>query len=283
MAEVFVNGQYLDADKAQVSVFDRGFLLGDGVYEVIPAYQGKLFRLGGHLTRLKRSLAAVKMDNPYTDKEWGEVLTTLIAHNGGGNQAIYLQVTRGVAPRDHVFPEGVSASVFAMSNPLHALPEYYHRDGVKAITLSDTRWQRCDIKAISLLPNSLLKQEAKEAGADEALLIRDGYLTEGAASNAYIVMDKVIYTAPQSPKILSGITRDVVLELAAEKGLTVIESAVSETDLLAADEVWISSSTKELVPVTRVNDQVIGTGVPGPLWRQIYDLYQQVKLQETSS
>lgn len=281
MADVFVNGEYHDAEQAHVSVFDRGFLLGDGVYEVIPVYHDHCFRLAGHLARLARSLAAVKMANPYSDEQWQTIFDNLIRRNGGGNQAVYMQVSRGVAMRDHTFPDGVEPSVFAMSNPMAALPEYYHRDGVKAVTLTDTRWQRCDIKAISLLPNSLLKQEAKEAGAEEALLIRDGYLTEGAASNAYVIKDGVIYTAPASSQILSGITRDVVIELAHQHDMPVVESAVREDALMSADEVWISSSTKEVVPVTRLNDTAVGQGQPGPLWQKMNALYQQVKQKET--
>ena len=281
MADVFVNGTYLDAEAAHVSVFDRGFLLGDGVYEVIPAYHGQCFRLAGHLARLARSLAAVKMTNPYSDEQWQAIFENLIHRNGGGDQAVYMQVSRGVAMRDHTFPEGVEPSVFAMSNPMATLPAHYHRDGVKAITLPDPRWQRCDIKAISLLPNSLLKQEAKEASAEEALLIRDGYLTEGAASNAYVIKNEVIYTAPASSHILSGITREVVIELAQQHGISIVESAVSEDTLKTADEIWISSSTKEIVPVTCLNGDAVGHGKPGPLWQKMNALYQQVKQKET--
>ena len=278
MAIVFINGEYVAAEQATVSVFDRGFLFGDGIYEVIPVYQGRCFQLAGHLARLKRSLAEISMDNPYSDQEWTMMINDLIDRNGGGDQAFYLQVSRGVAPRDHVFPEGVTTTVFAMSNPLSPLPEYYHSQGVQAVTLGDTRWQRCDIKAISLLPNTLLKQAAKEAGADEALLIRDGFLTEGSASNAYAVFDGVIHTAPKGPQILPGITRDVVLDLARSNGIAVEEYAVKEADLLRADELWVSSSTKEIVPITTLNGMQIGLGKPGPVWQQIHALYQQAKI-----
>jgi D-alanine transaminase len=279
VADVFINGSYMASEQATVSVFDRGFLLGDGVYEVIPVYAGRCFELAGHLARLKNSLAGVKMANPYSDAEWSGLFDALIQRNGGGNQALYMQVSRGVAPRDHVFPDGVAPSVFVMTNPLQTISAQIKSKGVKAITLTDTRWQRCDIKAISLLPNSLLKQEAKEAGADEALLIRDGFMTEGSASNSYAVFDGVIHTAPKDNRILPGITRDVVLSLAAKAGIAVVEEAVAEEKLLEADELWVSSSTKEVLPITTLNGQAVGSGQPGRIWQQIDALYQQKKLE----
>lgn len=265
------------ADQARVSVFDRGFLLGDGVYEVIPVYAGLPFRLKEHLQRLQRSLDGVRMKNPYSNDEWSDMIAQLVAQNGGGDQGVYLQVTRGVAPRDHVFPEGVEPTVFAMSNPIKALPAWYKADGIKAITVADIRWSQCDIKAITLLPNSLLRQQAQDAGAQEALLIRDGYLTEGSASNAYAVIDGVIYTAPKDEKVLPGITRDLVLELADKAGLSYKEEPVSMTQLQQASEIWISSSTREVLPVTMLDEQPVGTGKPGPVWQQIDRLYQQYK------
>jgi D-alanine transaminase len=279
VADVFINGSFIAAEQATVSVFDRGFLLGDGVYEVIPVYAGRCFELAGHLNRLKNSLAGVKMANPYNDQEWESLFDTLIKRNGGGEQALYMQVSRGVAPRDHVFPEGVDPSVFVMTNPLHPVSEKVKTQGIKVVTLNDTRWQRCDIKAISLLPNSLLKQEAKEAGADEALLIRNGFMTEGSASNSYAVFDSVIYTAPKNNQILPGITRDVVLSLAEQAGIAVVEEAVAEARLSVADELWVSSSTKEILPITTLNGQAVGSGKPGPVWHQIDALYQQVKAE----
>lgn len=279
MKTVFLNGEFLAADEAKVSVFDRGFLLGDGVYEVIPVYHGHCFQLKAHLLRLQNSLDGVRMNNPLSDEQWQQVIQTIIDKNGGGDQSVYLQVTRGVAPRDHVFPPGIKPTAFVMSNPLQAVPAYFKKQGIKAITLDDIRWQNCDIKAITLLPNSLLKQQAQEAGAQEALLIRDGYLTEGAASNAYVVLDGVIYTAPKDEKVLPGITREVVLHLAQKGGLQVVEEAVSEQQLRHADEVWISSSTKEVVPVTMLDSKPVGKGVPGPVWQQIDSLYQQFKLE----
>jgi D-alanine transaminase len=277
LATVFLNGEYLPAEQAQVSVLDRGFLLGDGVYEVIPVYNGLPFRLKEHLQRLQRSLNGVRMANPYDEAGWGEIIKQLVKQNGDGNQAVYLQVTRGVAPRDHVFPEGVEPTAFVMTNPIKPLPEWFKQDGIKAITVDDIRWAQCDIKAITLLPNSLLRQQAQDAGAQEALLIRDGYMTEGSASNSYAVIDGVIFTAPKDEKVLPGITRDLVLELAESAGIPYREEAVSAEQLKSAEEIWISSSTRELLPVTALDGQAVGRGKPGPLWQQLDTLYQRYK------
>lgn len=277
MKEVYLNGDFLPAEQAKVSVFDRGFLLGDGVYEVIPVYDGHSFQLLGHLDRLQASLDGVRMKNPLSNVEWQVMISQLIERNGGGNQSLYLQVTRGVAPRDHVFPQGVTSTVFAMSNPLPSVDETYKQNGVAAITLPDIRWQNCNIKAISLLPNSLLKQQALEAGAQEALLIRDGYLTEGAASNAYVVINGTIYTSPKDEKVLPGITREVVIVLAEKAGIPLLEQAVTENELKQANEIWMSSSTKEVLPITLLDGLKVGTGTPGPIWQKIDALYQDYK------
>jgi D-alanine transaminase len=260
-------------------VLDRGFLLGDGVYEVIPVYNGLPFRLKEHLQRLQRSLNGVRMANPYDEAGWSVIISKLVKLNGDGDQAVYLQVTRGVAPRDHVFPEGVEPTAFVMTNPIKPLPDWYKQDGIKAITVNDIRWSQCDIKAITLLPNSLLRQQAQDAGAQEALLIRDGYMTEGSASNSYAVIDGVIFTAPKDEKVLPGITRDLVLELAQAAGMTYREEAVTAEQLCSADEIWISSSTRELLPVTTLDGQAVGTGKPGPLWQQLDARYQRYKLE----
>jgi D-alanine transaminase len=277
VATVFLNGEYLPAEQAQVSVLDRGFLLGDGVYEVIPVYNGLPFRLKEHLQRLQRSLNGIRMANPFDESGWGEIISQLVKLNGDGNQAVYLQVTRGVAPRDHVFPEGVEPTAFVMTNPIKPLPEWYKQDGIKAITVNDIRWAQCDIKAITLLPNSLLRQQAQDAGAQEALLIRDGYMTEGSASNSYAVIDGVIFTAPKDEKVLPGITRDLVLELADAAGIPYREEAVTAEQLKSAEEIWISSSTRELLPVTTLDGQAVGSGKPGPVWQQLDTLYQRYK------
>ena len=277
MNTVFLNGDFIHADQARVSVFDRGFLLGDGVYEVIPVYAGRPFRLIQHLQRLQRSLDGVRMQNPYSDDKWSDIIAQLVTENGQGDQAVYLQVTRGVAPRDHVFPEGVEPTAFVMSNPIKPLPESYKSDGIKAITVEDIRWSQCDIKAITLLPNSLLRQKAQDVGAQEALLIRNGFMTEGSASNSYAVLDGILCTAPKDEKVLPGITRDLVLELADKAGINYREQAVTDADLHRAEEIWISSSTREVLPVTTLDDKPVATGKPGPIWQQIDALYQRYK------
>ncbi|MDQ7072705.1 MAG: D-amino-acid transaminase [Gammaproteobacteria bacterium] len=277
MDQVYLNGSFMPAQEARVSVFDRGFLLGDGVYEVIPVYNGQCFQLPGHLARLQASLDGVRMQNPHTNEQWKKLIEQLVELNGGGDQSLYLQVTRGVAPRDHVFPEGVTPTAFAMSNTLTPVPEKYKTAGAAAITTADIRWQNCNIKAITLLPNSMLKQQALEAGALEALLIRDGFLTEGAASNAFVVVDGIIYTAPKDEKVLPGITREVVIEIAKANTMPLIEKAVTEAQLKQADEIWVSSSTKEVVPITVLDGEPVGEGIPGPIWQRMDALYQQYK------
>lgn len=280
MSDVFLNGKFIAADKAKVSVLDRGFVFGDGVYEVIPVYDGYCFKLKSHLKRLQNSLDESRIVNPYSEKHWETVLKKLISLHLDGDQVLYLQVTRGVAVRDHVFPENTAPTVFVMSNMMQAVSEEYKANGISAITLKDSRWQKCNIKSISLLPNCLLKQKAKDSGAEEALLISDGFLTEGSTSNAYAVLDGVIYTAPKSGKILPGITRDVVISLALKAGIPLVEEPVAEFKLTDADELWTSSSTKEVLPVTRLNGEKVGTGLPGPVWQKIDELYQYAKSVE---
>lgn len=278
---VYLNGAFVEKAKATVSVMDRGFLLADGIYEVIPVYAGKLFRLEEHLDRLQRSLDAIRLEPPFKRSQWQAILCELIAKNGKGNQAIYLQVTRGVEDiRDHRFPAQVQATVFAMSSPIHKPPEQNldNVQGIKAITTKDIRWDRCDIKSIALLPNLLLRQQALDAGAQEALLIKNGYLTEGAASNCFIVKDQVIYTPPKNTLILGGITRDLIIELAHSHQIQCKEELVSAEALKSADEIWISSSTKEVVPVISLDKQTVGEGKVGPMWRKMAELYIQYKL-----
>lgn len=280
MSDVFLNGKFIPADEAKVSVLDRGFVFGDGVYEVIPVYDGYCFKLKNHLKRLQNSLDESKIVNPYSEKQWEMLLKKLINLHLGGDQVLYIQVTRGVAVRDHVFPENTKPTVFVMSNLMQGVPEKYKKNGISAISLKDSRWQKCNIKSTSLLPNCLLKQQAKDAGAEEALLISDGYLTEGSTSNAYAVIGGVIYTAPKSGKILAGITREVVICLAEKAGLRLIEEPVAEFKLTDVDELWTSSSTKEVLPITRLNGVKVGEGVPGPVWQKIDVLYQHAKAEE---
>jgi D-alanine transaminase len=273
----YLNGDYTPLSKAKVSVLDRGFIFGDGVYEVIPVYGGRPFRLPHHLQRLRDSLDAIRIANPLSDADWGEVIQKVVADNGGGDQSVYLQVTRGVARRDHSFPADTPPTVLVMSSELVA-PSYEEvARGIEAVTMVDIRWLHCHIKAISLLPNVLFRQAAIDAGASEAILLRDGLATEGAASNLFMVKDGVIATPPKGSKLLPGITRDLLVELARAHGLAVEERDISEQELRQADEIWMSSSTKEVVPVLSLDGAPVGDGRPGPLWRRMYELYQALK------
>ena len=275
---VYLNGKYLPVQEACVSVLDRGFLLGDGVYEVIPVYGGNPFRIDQHLQRLENSLEQIRIPFPHTRGEWYDILEEIIDRNGGADQSIYLQVTRGVAAkRDHAFPETVHPTVFVMSTPLMPVSEKILREGVHAVTLEDIRWQRCDIKAITLLANVLLRQQALDEGCAEAILIRDGMATEGAASNLFIVRDGTVITPPTGPKLLPGITRDLILELAEQHDIPWREQDIGREDLFSAEEVWFSSSTREILPVIQVDERKIGKGIPGPVWRTLYQHYQAYK------
>lgn len=277
MSQVYLNGQFLPADQAKVSVFDRGFVFGDGVYEVMPAFGGRLFRLTHHLSRLADSLAAIRLRNPHTAREWHAVFTRLMAENGTADQSIYLQITRGVAPRDHAFPPHVTPTVFAYAQPLKYPPAEQLALGVAAVTAEDIRWQRCDIKAIALLANALLRQQAIDRGAVEAILVRDGLVTEGAASNIFLVSGDRLITPPKGPYILPGITRDLVVEIARSNQIACDEFSVGIEALRSADEVWMTSSTKEILPITRLDGHPVGNGKPGPMHARLFDLYKEYK------
>lgn len=274
----FLNGEYLPLDECRVSVLDRGFLFGDGIYELITVYQNKAFYLSQHMERFHRSMAEIKVVSPYSDSEWKALIDNLIQQSENDDLAIYIQVTRGVAPREHVFPQATQATVFAMANPLPKVSSEYLENGVELITSEDIRWQRCDIKAISLLANILAKQEAAEADAIETILIRDGYALEGSASNLFVVRDGVVYTHPKDNLILPGITRDFVLELLDELKIEYKQQAIPKEWLYSADELWITSSTKEVLAATKIDQNIVADGKPGELWRKTYDLYQQRKM-----
>ncbi len=275
---IYLNGRFLPLEQAQISVMDRGFLFGDSIYEVIPAYSARLFRLPHHLQRLDNSLQAIRMQNPMGDSEWTSMLEQLVGQNPGKDQSVYLQVTRGAAnQRDHAIPKDISATVFAMASPMHEPDPDLAVAGTSAITLDDIRWRLCNIKTTALLANVLLKQQAKDADAIESILIRDGNAMEGAASNLFIISAGALITPPKSNFLLPGITRDLILELAISNDLPHSEQEIPEAQLRSADEIWLTSSTKEIMPVTRLDQAIVGDGAPGPFYRQMSALYSEYK------
>lgn len=274
----YLNGEYLPRDKACVPITDRGLLFGDSVYEVIPAYGGRPFRVAHHLRRLERSLAAIRMHNPLSLDEWQQVFDRLVQQMPGQDQSIYLQVTRGSHPvRNHVIPDGIQPNVIAFTSANPPRDHDKAKRGIKAITLDDIRWHRCDIKATTLLANVLARAQATEEGADEAILIRDGAAMEGTASNLFVVSNGLIVTPPDSPELLPGITRDLVLELCGEAGLPYAQATIGATDLEVADEIWLTSSTREVAAVVELNGRPVGNGTPGEQWYRMDALFQACK------
>ena len=274
---VYLNGEFLPIEEARVPVLDRGFIFGDGVYEVIPVYSRHPFRLQEHLRRLQQSLDGIRIANPYPLDTWARLVIDLIARNAPEDQSVYLHVTRGVAPRDHAFPKQATPTVFMMSNPLLTPPREQIEQGIALVSAQDNRWDRCDIKAIALLPNVLLRQQAVDAGAIESVLFRDGILTEGAASNIFAVEQGVILAPPKDHHMLPGITYDLILELAAADGIHVETGKFAEARIRAADELWMTSSTKEVLAIVSLDGQPVGDGRPGPLFHRMYRLYQDYK------
>ena len=272
--KVFLNGEYLSEHKAQVSVMDRGFLFGDGVYEVIPVYKGCFFRFEEHLERLENSLKFTRIENPYSRQEWRDIMLPLI--DDSKDQYVYFQVTRGAAEkRDHAFPAGVKPTVFMMCNDI--VPFKDKEKGVKAISVEDTRWSMCNIKAITLLGNVLLRQQAVEHDCAEAILVREGYITEGSASNVFAVIDGILITPPKNNFILAGITRDVILELAQANNIAFAEDIISLDALRTASEIWFASSTREILPVVKLDGVPVANGKVGQLWHRMNDLFQTYK------
>ncbi len=276
---IYLNGAYIPIDEAKISVLDRGFIFGDGVYEVVPVYSRRAFRLPDHLLRLQHSLNEIQLPNPHTIAEWTDILNQLIARNKPEDQYLYLHITRGVARRDHPFPNPpVPPTVFVMSNPLQAPSDEAVSMGVSAVTAEDNRWLRCDIKTISLLPNVLLRQISVDAGCAETVLIRDdSYLTEGSASSIFAVKNSILIAPPKGHLMLPGITYDVILELAADNGIAHEIRQISKAELFDADELLLMSSTREVQSITHLDDKPIGNAVPGPLFLKIFKLYQEFK------
>ena len=276
---VFLNGKFLPIEQATVPVLDRGFIFGDGVYELVPVYSRVPFRIDEHLRRLERSLAEVRIENPYSVAQWKEIIARLIAEQAFEDQGIYSQVTRGVAKRDHAFPKDAAPTVFIMSNPLVKPPRELVERGAAAVSAVDNRWLRCDIKSISLIGNCLLRQVSADAGAAETIMFRDGKLTEASASNVFMVKAGMIRTPAKSNLILPGITYDVVVELAQSARIPLEFGEIAETELRAADELWVTSSSKEVLAIVRLDGKPIGDGKPGAVFRRMYQLYQEFKHQ----
>lgn len=275
---VFLNGRFLPLDQAHVSVLDRGFLFADGVYEVIPVYGGRMLRWPDHWRRLEASLAGILLPPPLSKDELESVLQQLI--HGGHDQYLYLQITRGNAgERDHALPSEYTPTVFAMCSPIGVLPR---ETGIQAVVLEDIRWKLCHIKSIALLGNILLRQQAVDQGAAEAILVRDGYVTEGAASNVFALVDGVLVTPPKGPELLPGITRELILELAQENDIAARPGALSLGALHRASEIWLTSSTREIVPVVELDGQRVGDGRAGAAWQRMDELYQAFKARVRS-
>lgn len=280
----YLNGRFLPLADAKVSVLDRGFVFGDGVYELVPVYSKKPFRLDEHLRRLQGSLDGIRLANPHDTGVWHELILRLVELQDFADQSVYIQVTRGTPVegqplRDHAFPQGTPPTVFMFSQPLVTSTPAQKAAGVCAVSAVDNRWQRCNIKAISLLANILLRQQAVDADCAETVMLRDGFLTEGAASNIFVVKDGVLRAPPPSSLMLTGVTYDVVLELAAAHGIPHEVRAISEAGVRSADELWMTSSTKEIMAIVKLDGVPVGTGVPGPLAQRMDSLYQTFKQQ----
>lgn len=275
---VYLNGDYLPQSQAKVSVLDRGFLFGDGVYEVIPVFGGKPLRLNEHLDRLQRSVDRVALQNPLTRDEWNGIFQILLEKNPGADRSIYLQVTRGVAPvRDLSIGPDVQPTVFAMVNDIKPVDYARLENGVEAITVDDFRWKACDVKSVSLIANVMIRLHANELSVTDAVMVRDGLVTEGTASNIFIVQNGIISTPPKSECLLPGITRDLVIELALANGFEVKQRDIKQSELETADEIWLTSSTREIAPVVKLNNHVVGDGVAGECWKKIIGVYQDYK------
>ncbi len=284
-ALVYLNGDLLPISQAKVSVLDRGFIFGDGIYEVVPVYGQRLFRFDEHMARLNRSLGKLRIPNPATRDEWLTRCRQLVAATaeatGAQDQLVYIQLTRGVAPRDHVMPVGITPTVFMMANPMKAASAEQRHKGVTCTTARDFRWERGDIKSISLLGNVLARQMSADHGAVETIMFRDGFLTEAAASNVWIAHEGALLGAPKSEHVLEGIRFELLRELCEECGIAYNLRPIAEADVRAADEVMLSSATKEIIAVTQIDGEPVGHGAlrgkPGPVYARLFEAYQRAK------
>lgn len=276
-AVVLLNGELLPLSEARIPVLDRGFIFGDGIYEVIPLYNGKPFRGAQHLARLARSLAAIGIPNPHTETEWLAQIDRVVKANGMADQMVYMQVTRGVAKRAHAFPKEVTPTVLIMTNPMALPPTASVEQGVACVTMEDRRWLNCQIKSTSLLGNVLAAQVAAEAGVTEAIQFRDGFLTEASASNVWVVKQGRVAAPPKDNLILEGIRYGLMEELCAAMEISFEARRITRDEVFGADEVLISSASKELLPVVTIDGKAVGNGKPGPVFQRLYAAYQAAK------
>ena len=285
----YLNGEYLPLSEAKISVLDRGFVFGDGIYEVVPVYEKKLFRFEEHMARLGRSLGKLRIDNPLSREQWLERCRKLIAalfeHGGAADQLVYIQVTRGVAMRDHVMPLGIPPTVFMMASPMRPASGEQRHQGVACVSARDFRWERGDIKSVSLLGNVLARQISADRGAVETIMFRQGWLTEASGSNVWVVHEGALLGAPRSEHVLEGIRYELLHELCEEEGIGYNLRPISEDDVRSADELMISSASKEVLPVTKLDDHLVGHGAmrgkPGPIYARLYEAYQRAKLSQS--
>ena len=274
----YLNGEFVPLKEARISPLDRGFLYSDGVYEVMPVYEGRPFRFEAHAERLTRSLASIQMEDPHTRQEWREIISTLISRNGGGNQYVYWQVTRGAEyGRNHAPLPRIPRTVFAFCAPLPPITASTLENGVACVTTEDTRWAYCDIKSVSLLANVLLRQQSTEVGAAETIMLKDGQLREASASAVHVVINGEIICPPRTRAILPGTTRSAMEEVAKSAGVPFKSAPVSEQQLRSANEIWITSSTREVQAVTMLDGKPVGNGKPGPVWRRVHEAWQRYK------
>lgn len=271
----FINGRFLPLAEASVSIEDRGFQFGDGVYEVIRTYGGRPFKLDAHIGRLNRSAEAIALSQPYSLEQWREYITEGLRLAAFPESKIYVQITRGAAPRDHAYTPDLQPTIIMTVRELRPLGAGVHASGVDTMTVEDVRWGRCDIKSINLLANVLARQQAKEAGVFEAILVRNGEVTEGSVSNVFLVENRTLITAPEGPRILSGVTRELVVELARGEGFEVQERCPSRSQLYAASEVFLTGTTVEVLPVVRIDGRAIGAAEPGPVTRSLSKRFQE--------
>jgi D-alanine transaminase len=286
----YLNGEFTTLPHAKISVMDRGFIFGDGVYEVVPVYQGQLFRFEQHMARLGRGLAALRIANPNSVAQWAEIILKLVADYADSigskaeniDQLIYIQITRGVAMRDHVMPTDITPTVFAMTNVMKPPSEQQRAEGVACVTAEDFRWEKAHIKATSLLGAVFARQISFDVGAVETIMFRDGYLSEAAACNVWMVKDGKVLGTPKDNLVLEGIRYGLIEEICQQQDIGFELRRISRAEVLAADEVLLSSATKEVLPVTRIDGQPVGNGLPGPVYARLYEGYQKAKMQKTA-